>query len=75
MSKYQEEIDRIARGIPDWDTHWKAYHEKHPDEPMPEVMKKASFTRRMWVAKQVKALVKQMFDDIVTEQESVDVSG
>jgi hypothetical protein len=65
--KWKKRIDEIARNIPKWKDHWRGYKERHPEEPMPQVMKKASFTRRMAVAKQVKKLVKDMLEEIVNE--------
>lgn len=64
---WMDEIDELARKIPKWEDHWKAYKEKHPDETMPNVMKKASFTRRMWLAKEVKKIIKKRVQEIVEE--------
>lgn len=65
--KWKKRIDEIAMSIPRWDDHWRDYKKRHPEEPMPKVMKKASFTRRMMVAKQVNALIREIFEEVEKE--------
>jgi hypothetical protein len=65
MIDWEKRIDEIARNVPKWKDHLANYRQRHPNESMPQIMKKASFTRRMYVSKQVKSMIKDMLYEVL----------
>ena len=63
----KKEIDELAMKIPDWQEHLKEYRKRHPEELPQQVMKKAGFTRRMYVAKLVKSYLEPKIKTIIDE--------
>lgn len=63
----KRELDELAEKVPDWQEHLKDYRKRHPEESPQQVMKKAGFTRRMYISKLVKQYLKPKFLAIVKQ--------
>ena len=69
----ENQIDQLAKNLPDWQEHLQNFRDKHPELLPQAIMKKAGFIFRMKKGKMFKAFInsilKKATDELLEEPE------